>query len=155
MSVSVSGAPVRPSPDAGDIEITANRIVVADHSGQTAPDPFGFGPALIFSIPQFDFIKIALALVDGQLGHLGALRDRFVFRNGSINRIFIDDRLTAFSHIMPFDVTQNRLGGLFASPNGTDGHPGAGLQIAAGKYTLALGGIGDRIDFCRPPAGIG
>ncbi len=32
-----------------------------------------FSPAFFFGVPQFDFIEVALALADGQLGHLGPL----------------------------------------------------------------------------------
>ena len=111
-------------------------------------------PAFFFGVPQFNFIEIALALANRQLGHLSPLRYGLIFRNGSIDRIFVDNRLAAFGHILAFDISQNRFGRLFAGANGADGHPGPGLQVAAGKHAVALGGIGDRVDFGRPPAGI-
>ena len=112
-----------------------------------------FGLSLRLFIAQFNFIEVAFAFFDRQFGHTRSGNFGFVFGNRSITGVFNNAGLASHGHILSFNETQDRFGGLLAGTDRTDGNPRTGLQITAGKHAFALGGIGDGVDLSGSPAG--
>ena len=103
-------------------------------------------------VAQLHFRKVAAALFNRQLGHPGACLLRLVLGNRTVHRIGYLGRLTALGQVAAVQVPHHGLGRLEALGNRANGHPGARLQITAGKHALAAHGIGHRIGLGRAPA---
>ena len=94
-------------------------------------------------VSQLDFGEVALAFRNGKLRHSGPQHNGLIVGNRPVAGIVVDDGFATFGHVAAFDVAQYGFGGFLAGTDGTDRHPGTGLQIASGKYAVALGGKRD------------
>ncbi len=101
---------------------------------------------------QLNFVEIALAFFNRQFRHFGPGHLGFIFGNRPIPGIVINNWFAPLGHVTALNITQDGFGGLFAGADCADGHPGAGLQVTAGKHTFAFSGEGYRIDFGGSPA---
>ena len=113
----------------------------------------GFGLAGFLGQALFHLVKIAPARFGGQFAHFGACRHRFVGWNRAVDRIVTLDGLASGSYVDAVEIALDGLGCFLAGRNGADGHPGSGLQVAAGKNAFPAGGIGDGVHLGGAPAG--
>ncbi len=106
----------------------------------------------VFIIAQFDFLEVAFPILHRKLRHFCPVFLGFIFRYRAVRRIFQCNGLPSFGHVPAVQVSDNRLGSLATSSNGSNGYPGACLQIATGKNTLVFSRISYWIYLGGPPA---
>ncbi len=134
----------------GEASVHALEALTAITAVQTTR---GFRLSGIGVVAQFHFFEIALTLLHGKFRHTLSGRDRHILGYRQVNRILFGGGRACLRHILGVKIALNRYGSFFAGRNGINGNRGTCLQITAGKNTLTVRGVCNRINFGSVPTG--